>query len=91
MKQGMCICYKVSGKVQGVFFRASTKSQAEQLGITGWVKNLPDGGVEVLACGEKAQLDLLYSWLQSGPERAEVKDITFETLPWQEHQAFTVR
>lgn len=54
--------YFVSGQVQGVFYRANTKSKAIELGITGWVRNLPDGRVEVLAFGSNEQLDTLSKW-----------------------------
>jgi acylphosphatase len=62
----------VSGKVQGVFFRASTRAQAQQLGIDGYARNLPNGDVEVLACGSEAALDALERWLQVGPPAAQV-------------------
>lgn len=67
-----CIRAIVSGRVQGVFFRDSTRRQALQLGITGHAKNLVDGKVEVLACGEMDQLNSLIDWLHQGPEMAHV-------------------
>lgn len=60
------IHFYVSGRVQGVYFRATTQATARQLGLTGWVRNLPDGRVEGVACGEGKQLDKLVTWLQ-GP------------------------
>ncbi len=74
-----CRRYFVSGLVQGVFFRTSARKQAAALELTGWARNLSDGRVEVLACGEEAQLDLLYDWLKIGPPHAQVQDV--ETLP----------
>lgn len=62
----------VSGRVQGVYFRGSTREQAQQLGISGWAKNLPDGSVEVVACGTSESLQRLQRWLQSGPPMAHV-------------------
>lgn len=67
--------YLVSGKVQGVFFRASTVRQAEQLGLRGYARNLPDGRVEVLAVGDPASLTTLAGWLRQGPPRAQVTDL----------------
>ena len=64
--------YRISGKVQGVFFRASTREQALRLELTGYANNLPDGSVEVLACGATPALDKLAEWLQQGPPRAKV-------------------
>lgn len=84
----ICIHCYVSGKVQGVWFRASTKDQAKRLHITGWARNLPDGRVEVLACGKKEKVAELYEWLKHGPQLAKVTDITYEELPWQELQVF---
>ena len=68
--------YVVSGKVQGVFFRASTARMAEQLGLRGYARNLPDGGVEVLALGGAASLAALTAWLQRGPPLASVTRVT---------------
>lgn len=65
----------VSGKVQGVFFRASAREQAQALGLRGYAKNLPDGRVEVLAAGSDAALDALAAWLRQGPPQAEVQDL----------------
>jgi len=70
-----CARFIVSGRVQGVFFRASARQEAVRLGVTGYAKNLPDGTVEVLACGEAAALDRLDSWLQRGPPSARVEAV----------------
>lgn len=70
-------CY-VSGRVQGVFFRHSTLRQAEELGVTGHALNLPDGRVEVLACGEEQAVDALIRWLHDGPRMAEVDGVRVE-------------
>ena len=67
--------YTIKGRVQGVFFRASTRRVAESLGITGHAINLPDGDVEVLACGQPAALDQLGEWLQDGPAHARVDEV----------------
>jgi len=65
----------VSGRVQGVFFRASTRDRAEALGLSGHARNLPDGRVEVLACGSPAALDELEAWLWDGPSQARVDSV----------------
>jgi acylphosphatase len=65
----------VSGRVQGVFFRSSTQDQANQLGLSGWVRNLPDGRVEVLAQGNPDAIEELHSWLELGPRHASVSDV----------------
>jgi len=65
----------VKGRVQGVYFRQSTREQAQQLGICGWAKNLPDGTVEVLACGVPETLQILRNWLHNGPAMARVVDV----------------
>lgn len=85
-KQGLH-CF-VSGKVQGVWFRASTREQAVHLGLTGWAKNLADGRVEVTAFGEKHKLDQLFQWLKRGPVMAKVTDVTHEYIAWQECSGF---
>ncbi|OOG59965.1 acylphosphatase [Rhodanobacter sp. C03] len=78
----------VSGRVQGVFYRASTREQALRLGLTGYVKNLPDGGVEVLATGSPEALDALMRWLHLGPPAAKVDAVSREDLPEQELRGF---
>ncbi len=70
--------YRVTGRVQGVFFRASTRERAVSLGLTGHAINLPDGAVEVLVCGEAAALDQLAAWLQKGPPRAQVAQVELQ-------------
>jgi acylphosphatase len=65
----------VSGKVQGVFFRSSTKDKAEELGISGWVRNLPDGRVEAVLEGEKEEVDKMVEWCRKGPEHARVTGV----------------
>ena len=67
--------YTIKGRVQGVFFRASTRRVAESLKITGHAINLPNGDVEVLACGDVAALDELGEWLQDGPPHARVDEV----------------
>jgi acylphosphatase len=62
----------VRGRVQGVYFRASTQREARRLGLTGWVKNRSDGSVEILAEGEETSIRELYSWAQKGPSAARV-------------------
>jgi len=76
----ICVRYQISGRVQGVFYRGSTQSQAQSLGITGYARNLSNGQVEVLACGEETQVAQLKEWLWHGPRLAEVTDIQVETI-----------
>lgn len=73
----------VSGSVQGVFYRASTLEQAQSLGVTGWVKNLSDGSVEVMGEGSRYALEHLVSWCRQGPPAAEVDDVHAR---WQNYQ-----
>ena len=82
----------VAGRVQGVFYRASTRIRAETLGVTGHARNLPDGRVEVLACGTLEAVEALCAWLWQGPPAAhvtavEIEELTVESVqPWP--QAF---
>ena len=71
-----CARFIVAGQVQGVVFRASTRDQAVRLGLTGYAKNLTDGSVEVLACGEESALAALERWLHIGPPAARVASVT---------------
>ena len=67
--------FRVTGKVQGVFFRQSTRIEAKRLGLRGLVRNLPDGSVEVLALGEASAVDTLRRWLDRGPAHARVEGV----------------
>jgi acylphosphatase len=81
----------ISGKVQGVWYRASTQDQAKSLGLTGWARNLADGRVEVRAFGERSKLADLHGWLKTGPDLANVSDVSFEEIPFEVHERFTVK
>lgn len=70
-----CVRFRVEGRVQGVCFRASTREQALDLGLSGHARNLPDGSVEVLACGEPGAIEALAQWLQHGPALARVDSL----------------
>ncbi len=80
----------VEGKVQGVFYRQSTREKAIALGITGTVKNLPDGNVEVIATGTQEQLKQLAHWCNQGPPRAVVTKVNSTTLPLQSFKNFII-
>lgn len=71
----------VAGRVQGVFYRASTRARAESLGVTGHARNLPDGRVEVLACGTATAVQALCEWLREGPPAAEVTAVEIMAVP----------
>ena len=75
-----CIRCFVSGRVQGVFYRASTQEQADRLGITGYARNLPDNRVEVLAYGNDQAVEELKAWLWEGPRHAEVTDVQCDLM-----------
>jgi acylphosphatase len=67
--------FTIKGRVQGVFFRDSTRRVAQSLGLTGYAINLANGDVEVLACGDAAAIDSLASWLRQGPRMAQVIEV----------------
>jgi len=75
-----CVRCIVYGKVQGVFFRASTREQASRLNIKGHAKNLSNGSVEVIASGEVHSVEQLKEWLHHGPKNSNVKDVECEIL-----------
>ena len=68
----------VAGKVQGVYYRASTCEHARSLGLSGWVRNLADGRVELLVQGEPAAVEQLVAWLWTGPPAAQVVSVSLE-------------
>jgi acylphosphatase len=71
----------IRGHVQGVFFRASTRQQAQRLGLTGLVRNLNDGSVNAIAEGELENIDLFISWCKLGPSAACVKEVIVKNEP----------
>ena len=70
----------VGGRVQGVFYRKSTQQQAQQLGVTGYANNLPDGRVEVLAVGESEAVNALVKWLWQGSPTSHVTSVDVEDV-----------
>jgi acylphosphatase len=87
----VCMHGYVSGRVQGVYFRQSTAQEAERLDLDGWVRNLPDGRVEVLFEGIEAGVEALADWLRIGPEKAVVSDLELTEHPVQGIAGFIVR
>ncbi len=83
--------YFVSGRVQGVWFRASTQQKARQLGLGGWVKNTPDGRVELFASGTEADLDTLEKWLWEGPPLARVETVIQRDINVELFAGFDIR
>lgn len=81
----------VSGRVQGVFFRSSTREEARRLGLSGYARNLADGRVEVLACGPRAGVAELRDWLSQGPPLARVAALACEPVPYQALSGFLNR
>ncbi|MGZ3853606.1 MAG: acylphosphatase [Flavisolibacter sp.] len=66
----------IKGRVQGVYFRASAKDVADEIGVSGWVKNTEEGDVEIMATGSKEQLQKLVEWCKVGPRRAVVTEVS---------------
>ena len=82
----------ISGKVQGVFFRSSTKGTAIKLGSTGWVRNGVDGNVEAVFEGKKESIEQMIDWCRKGPELARVMDIDIKSERYTgEFKSFEVR
>jgi acylphosphatase len=92
MKEAARVHLKVHGRVQGVYFRASTVEEARRLRLTGWVMNRPDSSVEVVAEGEREQLEKLVSWCRSGPPGARVREVRAEwEASKEEFQSFFIK
>jgi acylphosphatase len=81
----------VSGRVQGVSFRATTAEQATRLGVVGWVKNRDDGAVELEAEGTGEQVAALLLWCEQGPPHARVSHVAVEDLPPTSDRDFTIK
>lgn len=72
---------EITGRVQGVFFRDSTRHEARRLGLTGWVRNLPRGSVEAVFEGEEAKVEEMIRWCHKGPPGAMVREVRVERGP----------
>ena len=81
----------VHGRVQGVFFRDATRQEAERLGIAGWVRNRPDGTVELHAEGPPDAVDALLAFARTGPPRAQVDHVDADDAPPEGLSGFAVR
>lgn len=86
----LCRRFRITGRVQGVFFRASTREIALQLSLTGYAKNLPDGTVEVFACGTPEAIEKLAVWLRDGPRMATVSEVRSELLEYHDLAGFSI-
>ncbi len=73
----------ISGRVQGVFFRSTAKEWADELGIKGWIRNLPDGRVEAVIEGDKDKVDEMLELLRRGPPLAVVEDVEID---WEDYK-----
>jgi acylphosphatase len=80
----------VGGKVQGVYYRQNTKEKAMELNITGFVKNLPNGDVYILATGTTDQVNALIEWCWKGSKRAFVTNVNYEVQPFQPFDSFKI-
>ncbi|MDO6447309.1 acylphosphatase [Colwellia sp. 1_MG-2023] len=80
----------ISGKVQGVYFRASSQQKAIECSLSGYARNLADGDVEVLLCGEEKNVDEMLEWLNHGPPSATVSHVKTKQVPWQDHNHFSI-
>ena len=81
----------ISGHVQGVWFRASTKQKANELGLTGWVRNTNDGAVEAVFEGEEEIVDKMINWCRHGPPMAKVEDIKLKRQKTIGFKDFVIR
>jgi acylphosphatase len=84
------ISITVEGLVQGVFYRQSTKARAIDSGITGEIKNKPDGTVHIIATGTETQLDQFIKWCNKGPEVAIVTNVKVEKVSLQTFKGFSI-
>ena len=82
--------YQITGRVQGVCFRAATTKKANALELTGWVRNTHEGGVEIKAFGNEDALHELFTWLHKGPLLAKVTDIQSSAIAYESLDTFEI-
>lgn len=82
----------ISGRVQGVFFRMETRRASEKIGVSGWVRNRPDGTVEAVFEGETGKVDQAIDWCKKGPPMAVVTDISLDKIEYTgKYKDFSIR
>jgi acylphosphatase len=86
-----CVRIVVSGRVQGVFYRKSTREKALSLGLRGWVKNQEDGSVYIEAEGDDKVLNELIVWCKQGPVQAHVSKVHYEEIPFKGFVDFSIK
>jgi len=85
------INFQVRGRVQGVAFRYRAKCKADEIAITGWIKNMHDGSVQGTATGEASNINLFKEWLEHGPKTANVSELNIEDVEKQVFDEFIIR
>ena len=80
----------IKGKVQGVFYRATAKDVADLTGIKGWVRNLPDNNVEIIATASEELLQKFINWCKQGPPKAKVEEVIVEDIDLEEFNGFRI-
>ncbi len=86
-----CAKLKIFGRVQGVFFRDHTQEKAKELGVVGWVRNMPDGTVEALIEGSADAIEQMIAWCHQGPSSAQVEKVEVEWMDAEGCEGFEVR
>ena len=86
----VCVKALIKGMVQGVGFRYHTAHEGLKRGLTGYARNLPDGGVEVLACGHEEKVSELLHWLNTGPRMSRVDSVETEEVEWRHIDGFEI-
>lgn len=86
----MTVHLLIKGKVQGVFYRASAKDVAEQLKLTGWIRNTVDGDVEAVACGDEDRIKEFIEWCNKGPRKAEVYKVVVTEKEEEHFESFRI-
>lgn len=81
---------RVTGKVQGVFYRASTQEKSKELNVTGWCKNLDNGDVQIHAEGKQVDLQALLLWCKLGPPKAVVDSVNYTEVQLEHYSEFTI-
>ena len=87
----ICLRIQVFGKVQGVFYRATSKTKADELGLTGWVKNESDGTVSLFVKGESKKVEEMVEWCKEGPTFSKVDKVQYEEVEQEEFSDFEIR